>query len=129
MPAASIRRLTLHNVRSYHAAQFELGGSAGPVVLTGPNGAGKTNRARGHFDASRQGAAPRALHSTKLPLRGGRPVGCLGSTIEGALGLATLGTGIEQQGREWRRRHVAQIPGRPLSRWLRPPPSPTIYGA
>ena len=42
MSAAFIRRLSLANFRSYHAAQVALA-SAGPVVLTGANGAGKTN--------------------------------------------------------------------------------------
>ena len=42
MTAAFIRRLTLTNFRSYHAAQVALD-RAGPVVLTGANGAGKTN--------------------------------------------------------------------------------------
>jgi DNA replication and repair protein RecF len=42
MTAAVIRRLTLSNFRSYHAAQVRLD-RAGPVVLTGANGAGKTN--------------------------------------------------------------------------------------
>src|SRR6202000_1009236 len=42
MPAASIRRLSLTNFRSYRAASIELDGG-GPVVLTGQNGAGKTN--------------------------------------------------------------------------------------
>ncbi len=42
MTAAFIRRLTLTNFRSYHAAQMTLD-RAGPVVLTGANGAGKTN--------------------------------------------------------------------------------------
>src|SRR3981189_463192 len=38
---ARIRRLTLTNFRSYHAATLAVGD--GPVVLVGPNGAGKTN--------------------------------------------------------------------------------------
>ena len=42
MTAAWIRRLSLTNFRSYHAAQVTLD-RAGPVVLTGANGAGKTN--------------------------------------------------------------------------------------
>src|SRR3569833_2658531 len=42
MTAAFIRRLTLTNFRSYHAAQVTLD-RAGPVVLTGANGAGKTD--------------------------------------------------------------------------------------
>ena len=41
MTAAAIRRLTLTNFRSYHAASLDAGGNL--VVLTGPNGAGKTN--------------------------------------------------------------------------------------
>ena len=42
MTSAFLRRLSLTNFRSYHAAQVELV-TAGPVVLTGANGAGKTN--------------------------------------------------------------------------------------
>src|SRR3979490_3442323 len=38
---ARLRRLTLTNFRSYHAATLAVGD--GPVVLVGPNGAGKTN--------------------------------------------------------------------------------------
>jgi len=41
MTAASLRRLTLTNFRSYHAASLDI--EANLVVLTGPNGAGKTN--------------------------------------------------------------------------------------
>ena len=41
MTAAALRRLTLTNFRSYHAASLDIG--ANLVVLTGPNGAGKTN--------------------------------------------------------------------------------------
>jgi len=41
MPSARIRRLSVTNFRSYHAAQIDVG--AGLVVLVGPNGAGKTN--------------------------------------------------------------------------------------
>ena len=41
MPPARIRRLTMTNFRSYHAAQIDVG--TGLVVLVGPNGAGKTN--------------------------------------------------------------------------------------
>src|SRR5260221_5834779 len=41
MTAAALRRLTLTNFRSYHAASLDIGSNL--VVLTGPNGAGKTN--------------------------------------------------------------------------------------
>ena len=40
--AARIRRLTLTNFRSYHAASLETDGDD-PIALVGPNGAGKTN--------------------------------------------------------------------------------------
>jgi len=45
MTAAFIRRLTLANFRSYHAAQISLE-SPGPVGLTGANGVGTDARQR-----------------------------------------------------------------------------------
>src|SRR6185295_12559800 len=41
MTAARVRRLTLPNFRSYHAADVAV--DAPLIVLVGPNGAGKTN--------------------------------------------------------------------------------------
>ncbi len=58
MTAAAIRRLTLTNFRSYHAASLDIGGNL--VVLTGPNGAGKTNLIEAiSFLAPGRGLAPR----------------------------------------------------------------------
>ena len=97
MPAASIRRLTLTNVRSYHAAQLELGGSPGPVVLTGPNGAGKTNVLEA-ISLLMPGRGLRRATLDEIAFAEGDGRWAVSADVEGALGLATLGTGIEQQG-------------------------------
>jgi DNA replication and repair protein RecF len=97
MTAAFIRRLTLTNFRSYHAAQVKLD-RAGPVVLTGANGAGKTNM----IEAISLLAPGRGLRrATMDELAFSEGDGANGGTwainaeIEGMLGLATLGTGID----------------------------------
>jgi len=97
MTAAFIRRLTLSNFRSYHAAQVRLD-RAGPVVLTGANGAGKTNM----IEAISLLAPGRGLRrATMDELAFSEGDGASGGTwainaeIEGMLGLATLGTGID----------------------------------
>jgi DNA replication and repair protein RecF len=97
MPAAHIRRLTLSNFRSYHAAQIDIG--AGPVVLTGPNGAGKTNLIEAiSFLAPGRGLRRATLED--VAFAEGDGAWAVSAEIEGALGLATLGTGIEQPARE-----------------------------
>lgn len=93
MTAPHIRRLTLTNFRSYRAAQIELAG-AGPVVLTGPNGAGKTNL----IEAISYLAPGRGLRRATLEevaFNEGDGAWAVAAEIEGMLGLATLGTGIE----------------------------------
>jgi DNA replication and repair protein RecF len=92
MPAARIRRLTLSNFRSYHAAQVEVGAS--PVVLTGPNGAGKTNLIEAiSFLAPGRGLRRATLEDVAFAEGDGS--WAVSADVEGALGLATLGTGIE----------------------------------
>src|SRR5437660_12243681 len=94
MPSAQIRRLTLTNFRSYHAAQIEVG--AGPVLLVGPNGAGKTNL----IEAISLLAPGRGLRRATLEdvaFAEGDGAWAVAAEVEGALGLATLGTGIEPQ--------------------------------
>ena len=92
MLAARIRRLTLTNFRSYRAAQTDIG--TAPVVLVGPNGAGKTNL----IEALSLLAPGRGLRRATLDeiafseSDGSWAVSC---DVEGALGLASLGTGIE----------------------------------
>jgi DNA replication and repair protein RecF len=92
---ARLRRLTLTNFRSYHAAQLTVG--AGPVVLVGPNGAGKTNL----LEAISWLAPGRGLRRATLDevaFAEGDGSWAVSAEIEGALGLATLGTGIDAPG-------------------------------
>ena len=92
MQAARIRRLTLTNFRSYRAAQIDLG--AGPVVLVGENGAGKTN----FIEAISLLAPGRGLRRATLEevaFSEGNGSWAVAADVEGALGLASLGTGID----------------------------------
>jgi DNA replication and repair protein RecF len=92
MNAARIRRLTLTNFRSYHAASLEA--EAGPVVLIGPNGAGKTNLIEAiSFFAPGRGLRRATLEEAAFVEGDGS--WAVAAEIEGALGLVTLGTGIE----------------------------------
>src|SRR6202140_5235948 len=92
MRAARIRRLTLTNFRSYRAAQIEV--AAGPVVLVGPNGAGKTNLIEAiSFLAPGRGLRRATLE--EIAFSEGDGSWAASAEIEGMLGLATLGTGID----------------------------------
>jgi len=92
MTAARIRRLTLSNFRSYRAAQLEVG--ARPVVLVGPNGAGKTNLIEAiSFLAPGRGLRRATL--AEVAFVEGDGSWAVAADVEGELGLATLGTGIE----------------------------------
>ena len=93
MTAAFIRRLTLANFRSYHAAQIELD-RAGPVVLTGANGAGKTNLIEA-ISLLAPGRGLRRATIEELAFSEGDGSWAVSAEIEGMLGLATLGTGID----------------------------------
>src|SRR5207302_1073754 len=92
MPA-SIRRLNLHNFRNYHAASLEA--DAPTIVLVGPNGAGKTNLIEAiSFLAPGRGLRRATLNEVACSEADGS--WAVAAEIEGALGLATLGTGIER---------------------------------
>jgi DNA replication and repair protein RecF len=93
MTAAFIRRLTLSNFRSYHAAQLTLD-RAGPVVLTGANGAGKTNLIEA-ISLLAPGRGLRRATMEELAFSEGDGAWAVNAEIEGMLGLATLGTGID----------------------------------
>ncbi|MGA2566592.1 MAG: DNA replication/repair protein RecF [Pseudolabrys sp.] len=93
MTSAFIRRLTLANFRSYHAAQIALG-PAGPVVLTGANGAGKTNLIEA-ISLLAPGRGLRRATTEELAFSEGDGAWAVSAEIEGMLGLATLGTGID----------------------------------
>jgi DNA replication and repair protein RecF len=88
-----VRRLTLNNFRNYHTASLETG--AKTVVLVGPNGAGKTNLVEAiSFFAPGRGLRRAILD--EVAFNEGDGSWAVAAEIEGALGLATLGTGIER---------------------------------
>src|SRR2546428_12188650 len=92
MPSACIRRLSVTNFRSYHGAQIDVG--ARLVVLVGPNGAGKTNLIEAiSFLAPGRGLRRATLED--VAFTEGNGSWAVSADVEGALGLATLGTGIE----------------------------------
>jgi DNA replication and repair protein RecF len=92
MTAARIRRLTLTNFRSYRAAQIEV--AAGPVVLVGPNGAGKTNLIEA-ISFLGPGRGLRRATLDEVAFQEGDGSWAVSADVDGARGLATLGTGIE----------------------------------
>src|SRR5262245_55873427 len=92
MTAARIRRLSLSNFRSYRAAQIDVGASL--VVLTGPNGAGKTNLIEA-VSLLIPGRGLRRATLDELAFAEGDGSWAVSCDVEGALGLASLGTGIE----------------------------------
>jgi len=88
-----IRRLTLANFRNYHAVALEI--DATTIVLMGPNGAGKTNLIEAiSFLAPGRGLRRATLD--EVAFSEGDGSWAVAAEIEGALGLATLGTGIER---------------------------------
>jgi DNA replication and repair protein RecF len=93
MTAAFIRRLTLTNFRSYHAAQISLEHPS-PVVLTGANGAGKTNLIEA-ISLLAPGRGLRRATMDELAFSEGDGAWAVSADIEGMLGLSTLGTGID----------------------------------
>src|SRR6476646_2330434 len=92
MTAAALRRLTLTNFRSYHAASLDIG--ANLVVLTGPNGAGKTNLIEA-ISFLTPGRGLRRATLDEVAFSAGDGSWAVSAAAEGTLGLATLGTGIE----------------------------------
>ena len=93
MKAAFVQRLTLTNFRSYHAAQV-LVDRPGPVVVTGANGAGKTNLIEA-ISLLAPGRGLRRATLEELAFSEGDGAWAVSAEIEGMLGLATLGTGID----------------------------------
>jgi len=93
MASAFIQRMALTNFRSYHAAQISLD-RVGPVVLTGANGAGKTNLIEA-ISLLAPGRGLRRATMEELAFSEGDGAWAVSAEIEGMLGLATLGTGID----------------------------------
>jgi DNA replication and repair protein RecF len=92
MPAARVRRLTLTNFRSYRAATLQV--DAQSIVLVGPNGAGKTNLIEA-ISFLVPGRGLRRATLEEVAFSEGDGSWAVSGEIEGALGLVTLGTGIE----------------------------------
>jgi DNA replication and repair protein RecF len=94
---ARICRLMLTNFRSYHAASIAVAGDL--VVLAGPNGAGKTNLLEA-ISLISPGRGLRRAEASELAFNEGDGSWAVSAEVAGALGLATLGTGIEPPGGE-----------------------------
>ena len=90
---ARVHRLTLTNFRNYHAAALEA--DARPIVLYGPNGAGKTNLIEA-ISFLAPGRGLRRATFEEVAFHEGDGSWAVAAEVEGALGLATLGTGIER---------------------------------
>src|SRR5258707_12588817 len=95
MTATRIRRLTLTNFRSYHAAQIDV--AAQSVVLTGANGAGKTNLIEA-ISLLAPGRGLRRATLDEVAFSEGDGSWAVSADVEGALGLAPLGTGMDAPG-------------------------------
>jgi DNA replication and repair protein RecF len=112
MTAAAIQRLSLSNFRSYHAASLDV--SARLVVLTGPNGAGKTNLIEA-ISYLVPGRGLRRATIEEVAFSEGDGAWAVSAEIEGMLGLATLGTGIEPpKGDETPRTRLCRIDREPV---------------
>src|ERR1700758_1623623 len=88
-----VLRLTLSNFRNYHAASISV--PANTIVLVGPNGAGKTNLIEA-ISFLAPGRGLRRATAEEVAFREGDGSWAVAAEIEGALGLATLGTGVER---------------------------------
>src|SRR5205085_5695593 len=92
MAPARIRRLNLTNFRNYRFAQVEIEGD--PVVLVGPNGAGKTNLIEG-ISFLAPGRGLRRATVEDVAFSEGDGSWAVAAEVQGALGPATLGTGMD----------------------------------
>jgi DNA replication and repair protein RecF len=92
MTAAAIRHLSLTNFRSYRAASFDVAGRL--VLLVGANGAGKTNLIEA-ISLLMPGRGLRRATFEEIAFSEGDGSWAVSTAVEGMLGLATLGTGIE----------------------------------
>ena len=92
MTPSRIHRLTLTHFRNYRAASLETRGDV--VVLVGPNGAGKTNCIEAISFLS-PGRGLRRANLEDVADHQGDGSWAVSAEVEGALGLATLGTGID----------------------------------
>ena len=120
MTPSRIHRLTLTHFRNYRGASLETRGDM--VALVGPNGAGKTNCLEAISFLS-PGRGLRRATLEDVADNQGDGSWAVSAEVEGALGLATLGTGIEAPRGEAARAAAAASTA---SRSPRPPPSAII---
>src|ERR1700751_5336430 len=92
MTPSRIHRLALTHFRNYRAASVET--TTDMVVLVGPNGAGKTNCLEAISFLS-PGRGLRRATLEDVADNQGDGSWAVSAKAEGALGLATLGTGID----------------------------------
>src|SRR6201996_1017545 len=92
MTPSRIHRLTLTHFRNYRSASLET--DSDMVVLAGPNGAGKTNCIEAISFLSPGRGLRRAMLEDVADNQGDGSW-AVSAEVEGALGLATLGTGID----------------------------------
>src|SRR5437764_9207471 len=92
MITSRIHRLTLTHFRNYRAASVAT--RADVVTLVGPNGAGKTNAIEAISFLS-PGRGLRRATLEDVADNQGDGSWAVSAEVEGALGLATLGTGID----------------------------------
>ncbi|MBX9823436.1 MAG: DNA replication/repair protein RecF [Xanthobacteraceae bacterium] len=112
MTAARIRRLALTNFRSYRAASLDA--ERDLVVLAGANGAGKTNLIEA-ISLLVPGRGLRRATYEEVAFSEGDGSWAVSTEIEGMLGLATLGTGIEPPaGEEAARSRLCRIDREPV---------------
>ena len=97
MTPSRIHRLSLTHFRNYRAASVQTRGDL--VVLVGPNGAGKTNCLEAISFLS-PGRGLRRATLEDVADNQGDGSWAVAAEVEGALGLATLGTGIDAPGVE-----------------------------
>jgi DNA replication and repair protein RecF len=97
MTPSRIHRLTLTHFRNYRAASLDT--RADIVVLVGPNGAGKTNCIEAISFLSPGRGLRRATLDDVADVQGDGSW-AVSAEVEGALGLATLGTGLDAPGNE-----------------------------
>src|ERR1700735_3492860 len=123
MTPSRIRRLTLTHFRNYRSASVETRGDV--VVLAGPNGAGKTNCIEAISFLSPGRGLRRAMLEDVADNQGDGSW-AVSAEVEGALGLATLGTGIDAPAAEAssssRRCRIEREPGASAAEVGEPPP-------
>src|SRR5246500_4336304 len=119
MTPSRIHRLSLTHFRNYRVASVAARGDM--VALVGPNGAGKTNCLEAISFLS-PGRCLRRATLEDVADNQGDGSWAVSAEIEGALGLATLGTGIDPSGSD------ASATGRRSRIDREPVPSATAFG-